>query len=184
MYGIWGGMLKRCYNPNCGDYHRYGGRGIGVCRRWRHDFSAFLHDMGPRPSPAHSLDRKKVNKGYSPTNFRRATRQQQADNKASTKKSLIKARRRRCALGGCSLELHLTRCGRASKSSGPQRVCSASLRAFVVNTIQALKLTDRVVRDICRSSASSILLSRRYGVTARHIRKLRAGSRRGTTHAR
>jgi hypothetical protein len=73
-------MLERCYSGTCKDFPNYGGRGIRVCRRWKKDFLNFLADMGPRPSLDYSLDRVNVNKGYSPSNCRWATRQQQARN--------------------------------------------------------------------------------------------------------
>ena len=28
-------MRKRCYNPNCTAYDRYGGRGISICEEWQ-----------------------------------------------------------------------------------------------------------------------------------------------------
>lgn len=68
-YGAWGDMIQRCYNPKASNYPDYGGRGIAVCDRWRHDAAAFLADMGPRP-PRHSLDRIDVNGHYEPGNCR------------------------------------------------------------------------------------------------------------------
>jgi hypothetical protein len=47
---VWGNMKSRCYNPKAINYERYGGRGITICDRWRHDFAAFYADMGKRPS--------------------------------------------------------------------------------------------------------------------------------------
>ncbi len=74
---VW--MIARCENPNVQCYPRYGGRGIRVCARWRKSFEAFLADVGPRPSPQHSIDRFPDNDGdYKPGNVRWATRLEQA----------------------------------------------------------------------------------------------------------
>lgn len=62
-YEIWLGMIYRCENPNHKHYRHYGGRGIVVCAAWQ-DFKTFLADMGPRPSPRHSLERIDVNGPY------------------------------------------------------------------------------------------------------------------------
>jgi hypothetical protein len=78
-YGIWESMLRRCLNPKHKAFKDYGGRGITVCDRWR-DFSAFYADIGPRPSPRHSLERKDGNGNYEPTNCRWATKREQQRN--------------------------------------------------------------------------------------------------------
>jgi hypothetical protein len=48
---------------------------------WAESFAAFLRDVGPRPTPAHSLDRIKGDKGYEPGNVRWATRMEQSQNR-------------------------------------------------------------------------------------------------------
>lgn len=50
-----------------------------MCDRWM-NFELFVRDMGPRPSPAHSIDRIKTDGNYEPGNCRWATPKQQSDN--------------------------------------------------------------------------------------------------------
>jgi hypothetical protein len=73
-------MIDRCTNPNADKWRYYGGRGVTVCERWRHSFSAFLNDVGQRPLPSLSLDRIDPFGNYEPGNCRWATKQQQALN--------------------------------------------------------------------------------------------------------
>lgn len=80
-YRSWQMMKNRCNNPKTRDYPYYGGRGITVCRRWAADFTAFLADMGRRPSPEHTLERRNTNRGYSPSNCYWATREAQSRNR-------------------------------------------------------------------------------------------------------
>jgi hypothetical protein len=88
LYHIWRGMLDRCYNPSYNQYYDYGGRGIRVCPQWRHDFSCWLNDMGPRPKGM-TLDRIDNNGDYTPKNCRWATRKQQQRNQRVTRKVII-----------------------------------------------------------------------------------------------
>ena len=86
-YNSWQTAKERCHNPNATQYADYGGRGIYVCDEWRHDFAAFIRDMGPRPTAKHTLDRIDNGGPYAPHNCRWATRAEQ--NRNSRRNRLI-----------------------------------------------------------------------------------------------
>ena len=83
-YKAWDAMRQRCRNPKNKDYEGYGGRGIRVCSRWD-VFANFLVDMGRKPSPQHSIDRRNGNGHYEPTNCRWATELEQARNRSNNR---------------------------------------------------------------------------------------------------
>jgi hypothetical protein len=93
LYKLWTSMRSRCNNPLAVGYERYGGIGVRVSKRWD-DFPTFIKDIGPRPSPEHSLDRHPDPTGnYEPGNVRWATRTEQNNNKRDTTYVLYKNKR-------------------------------------------------------------------------------------------
>lgn len=84
MYKIWSGMHQRCACPKHKAYPRYGGRGIAVCPEWD-DFETFLRDMGPRPTPKHSIERNNNDGPYAPWNCRWATEEEQQRNRRNNR---------------------------------------------------------------------------------------------------
>lgn len=85
LYRTWGLIIQRCKNSNNPAFQSYGARGIDVCKEWELSFEQFQKDVGPRPSPAFSLDRIDNDDGYHPANMRWATKKQQARNRRSTR---------------------------------------------------------------------------------------------------
>jgi len=94
-YISWVHMKDRCTNPNFNQYQRYGGRGITYDTRWA-VFENFLADMGERPEGS-SLDRIDNGGPYSKANCRWATREQQANNRSSSRKVTIQGETRTLA---------------------------------------------------------------------------------------
>lgn len=84
-YHVWENMKARCYNPNHPEYHRYGARGIKICKQWFNSFENFYKDLGMRPSSKYSLDRIDNNGNYESSNCRWTTAKIQTDNRRNTR---------------------------------------------------------------------------------------------------
>lgn len=76
-YSNFKAAQRRCIYTKGSEYHRYGGRGIKFLFK---SFDEFLAEVGPKPSPKHSIDRYPNPDGnYEPGNVRWATHKQQME---------------------------------------------------------------------------------------------------------
>lgn len=87
-YVVWACMKRRCLDDRLPAFRNYGGRGIQVCERWA-DFRNFYADMGPKPSPRHSIDRIDNDGNYEPGNCRWATRGEQCNNRRGNRRITV-----------------------------------------------------------------------------------------------
>ena len=84
IYGIYLGMMDRCYDSSNNNYRNYGGRGISVCDEWLGDDGAIRFKewaMNNGYEDTLTLDRIDVNGDYCPPNCRFATMKEQNNNK-------------------------------------------------------------------------------------------------------
>jgi hypothetical protein len=88
----WAHMKARCYDKNDIRYYCYGAKGLKVCPEWLHSFEQFMIDMGPLPSPKHSVERIDNDKDYTPSNCKWATYTEQANNKTNNRKLTCQGR--------------------------------------------------------------------------------------------
>ena len=79
-YRAWQAMRTRCNNPNIAQAKDYSGKGVACCPEWA-KFEVFLADVGKKPTPKHTLDRKENHLGYNKDNCRWATQLTQVRNR-------------------------------------------------------------------------------------------------------
>jgi hypothetical protein len=83
-YRAWLAMRRRCLDPRDQGAYLYAHR-VKICPEWVNSFDQFYEDMGPRPSPRHSLDRIDNDGNYEPGNVRWATPKEQSRNTSRTR---------------------------------------------------------------------------------------------------
>ena len=118
-YSSWLHMRERCLNSQVPDYSEYGAKGITICSRWANDFSAFLKDMGEKPSKHHTLGRIDNSQGYTPSNVRWESPRQQNLNKKNNRlvkiNGVTKPLTEWCEIYARSRKTVYTRCRRGWK---------------------------------------------------------------------
>lgn len=86
LYGVWKGMIVRCFSVTSKNYADYGGRGITVCESWRDyiNFQKWAMENGYDPNAPFgqcTIDRIDVNGNYCPENCRWVSMAVQNSNK-------------------------------------------------------------------------------------------------------
>lgn len=89
-YVAYQNAKARCEKPTHPSYPNYGARGINMLFD---SFEAFFSELGPRPSPDHTLDRIDNDRGYEPGNLRWTTRAAQAENRRPTQLRSVECER-------------------------------------------------------------------------------------------
>lgn len=176
----WCGIRARCLNPNNKGFRYYGGRGITICSRWSASFSAFLEDMGRRPTPEHSVDRIDNNGGYDcghcvdcfsrgriKTNCRWATKREQGRNRRSNRYITYNNETKM-----------LVEWAESASMTQAQLIYRLSLgwtlpKALNTPVKSRVKLTEDNVRYIRQSSEKNRVLAEKFGVSLSRISQVR-----------
>lgn len=83
LYRVWYDMKRRCSNPAYHSYHRYGGRGIVVCREWAESYAAFFHwAVANGWKKGLQIDRRDNDGHYGPDNCRFVDKQTNLRNRS------------------------------------------------------------------------------------------------------
>lgn len=80
LYGVWRGMLDRCYNENSIAYKYYGLKDITVCEEWKKSINFLNWALENGYNKGLTIDRIDSNKGYCPENCRWVTMKEQTRN--------------------------------------------------------------------------------------------------------
>ena len=81
---IYRAMKNRCVNPKRHNYHRYGGRGIKVCKEWLDNIESFVDwSVKNGYKEGLQLDRIDNDGDYTPENCRWVTPKKNANNRIS-----------------------------------------------------------------------------------------------------
>ena len=81
-YKAYKAAKQRCQNPAKDKYAYYGGRGIKFLFN---SFTEFYAELGPKPTPEHSIDRINNDGHYEVGNVRWSTRKEQRSNRRSNR---------------------------------------------------------------------------------------------------
>ena len=98
IYNEWQNMKARCFNLNHKSWHRYGGRGIIVCKEWM-EFKNFMEwAFANGYTDDLSLDRIDLNGNYEPDNCQWITLRENSQKTSKIKLNYEKAEniRKRC----------------------------------------------------------------------------------------
>lgn len=101
LFGVWSGMMTRCYNPHSTSYQRYGGRGIEICEEW-HSYQAFKEWAlasgydADAPFGRCTIERIDNNGGYCPENCRFVDLAAQSKNKTRSTVPVYSVRVQKC----------------------------------------------------------------------------------------
>jgi hypothetical protein len=88
LYGVYVGIMSRCYTKSSTSFSRYGGRGIFVCDLWRNNPASFISWGNANGwSEGLQIDRIDNNGGYSPNNCRFVSRMVNSRNKEKLKRN-------------------------------------------------------------------------------------------------
>ncbi len=161
-YMSWKSMHDRCERPKCNDYHRYGGAGISVCKRWAM-FENFLKDMGERPAGM-VLDRMDNEGNYEPGNCRWVTWVDSANNRRNTAMALFNGR----FLPVAEVEREMGLCKGAVRHRTKAGVDVATMhwgnaRPGTLNPQS--KCSEEMVRQIRAASGPDRIIGKQFGLS-------------------